>query len=869
MRTFCFLCVMMFAAVSPLAAQEQNSEVLKVGADKFLRWFGHEGRTYFMQVSDPNDHLNKWTWAPIIETGNDENISYEVDGTADKGFFRLWFSDEPTTDPDGDDFDYDGLSNWDEVSIHQTNPLKWDSDDDGLADGWEIGHGLDPNDDGSTDPANGADGDPDGDGLTNLFEYWYGADPHSTDTDGDGLNDFDEVFLYNTWPDEADMDGDGLNDYAEVITHGTDPWWWDTDEDTLSDGEEVLTHSTNPLEMDTDGDWMWDDYELANNLDPTDAADGLLDADGDTISNQLEFVFMDQNFDPFVVNNAAVFPWNEDPDWDGVITMVEFNAHLTNPRQPDTDGDGYGDGWEIAFGFNAKLNNRNGGPANHHPNADPDSDGLSNAREEQLGTNPFATDSDADGVSDGDEENQGSNPNDPNDKLPPPNGTAEVNVTFGDPSGSHSEKYRLRLTPLEGDSTGHTERFRTNRQYGVPQTDTFRLPKGAKYKVELIHIGTEPRFRRKWGFSNYDWVLDIDTTNDFLVVDDPDQIVTTVVDWPNDTFQADGKHAMLHVPLFEWVTPKESPVTAPNDTPGDGQNEFTYDAAAPGVLTIDLKVLVMPTGTAGVTGHDGVKFSDRCVYALPAIAGSTFAWDAANPSGKSATSGEHLIAKATYTTLPALNSEFGLKQAEFSCDGNTDTLPQGDFEVFFMKDEKNHPGVGAGTTPNWFFYWRQFIPMGRITTLNFGGNGYGSTNPVTRVTEVGQLSSELNDETGHRGLHTFYETIAHESHHIVLWEGWWGQGGLPVAAQDTDGDTYPDTFEGNQAGYGFSVGQNDHYTNGVPSTAQNPRWPNESAGYNYEEDLCRQIEHNLNETQFDNQDWSHDTTKTNQGKNHK
>jgi len=802
MRTFRILCALMLAAVSPLAAQEQNSEVLTVGVDKFLRWYGHEGRTYFIQVSDPNDHLRKWTWAPIIEMGHDEDISYEVDGTADKGFFRLWFSDQFTTDPDGDDFDYDGLTNWDEVSTHQTNPLKWDSDDDGLPDAWEILHGLDPNDDGSTDPANGANGDPDGDGLTNEFEYWYSAGPNLVDTDGDGLNDFDEVFLYNTLPDEADMDGDGLNDFVEVITLGTAPWWWDTDDDTLSDGDEVLTHSTNPLEMDTDGDWMWDDYELANILDPNDAADGLLDADSDTLANQLEFVFMDQNFDPFVVNNAAVFPSNEDPDWDGVGTMVEFNAHLTNPRQPDTDGDGFGDGWEIAHGFNAKLNNRNAGPTNHHPDADPDGDGLTNAKEEQIGTNPFATDSDADGVSDGDEENQGSNPNDPNDSQPPPNGTVPVNVTFGDPSGSHSEKYRLRLTPLEGDSTGHTERYRTNRQYGVPQTDTFRLPKGAKYKVELIHIGTEPRFRRRWGFSNYDWVLDIDTTNDCLVVDDPDGIVTTVVDWPNDTFQVDGKHATLHVPLFEWVTPKGSPVTAPNDTPNaDGRNEFTYDAAAPGVLTINLKVLVKPTGTAGLTGHDGVKFAERCEFALPTIAGSNFVWDAANPGGKSNATGEHMLAKATYTTLPALNSEFGLKEAEFKCDNKTDVLPKAEFEVFYMAQEKNHPG-GDPTQPNWFHYYKQneggadytydaaastshSLP-GQPNSIQIANNAYtGGTYITTNVVNA-QLTA-----TGTSGIFKYYKyfygVVNHERQHA--------NNETVDPALDPDGDYLPSVFE--------------------------------------------------------------------------
>jgi hypothetical protein len=534
------------AAVSPAVAQEQNSEIIQVSPDMFLRWYGHADRTYFIQVSDPNDHLRKWTWAPIIESGNDEDISYEVDGTADKGFFRLWFSDQPTSDPDGDDFDYDGLTNWDEVGTHQTNPLKWDSDDDGLPDDWEIAHALDPNDDGSDDPANGANGDPDDDGLTNEFEYWYYADPNLADTDGDGLNDFDEVFVYYTYPDSTDTDWDGLDDYAEIFTYGTDPWWWDTDEDTLSDGDEVLTHGTNPLEMDTDGDWMWDDYEIANSLDPNDAADGLLDADSDSLVNQLEFVFMDQGYNPFAADNAAIFPWAGDPDWDGMTTQLEFVIHLTNPRQPDTDGDGYGDGWEVANAFNAKLNNRNGGPANHHPDADPDGDGRTNAQEEQMGTNPFADDTDSDGVSDGDEDDQGSNPNDPNDSLPPPNGTVPANVTFGDHSGSHSEKYRVQLTPLEGDAGG--VRFRTNRDYGTPQTDTFRLPKGAKYKVEIIHIATAPKYRGS-PRPDYDYQLEIDDDANCLVVDDP-QGIMGYHDESNSLY-ATGKDATLYVPLFK------------------------------------------------------------------------------------------------------------------------------------------------------------------------------------------------------------------------------------------------------------------------------------------------------------------------------
>ena len=580
MRTFRLLFTAILVAFSPLAAQEQNSELITVDSDKFLRWYGHDERTYFIQVSDPNDHLRRWTWAPIIETGNDENISYEVDGTADKGFFRLWFSDQPTTDPDGDDFDYDGLTNWDEVSVHQTNPMEWDTDGDGLSDFWEIENGLDPNDDGSIDPANGADGDPDGDGLTNEFEYWYGGDPHLTDTDSDGLNDYDEAFVHSTSPANSDSDGDSLSDFSEIYTHGTNPTLWDTDEDTLSDGDEILVHFTNPLEMDTDGDWMWDDYEIDNNLNPTNAADGLLDADGDTLANQLEFVFLDKGFDPFVVNNAAVFPWAGDPDWDGITTQVEFVTHLTNPRQPDTDSDGMNDAWELAHGFNPKLNNNLAGPANQNPNADPDGDGLTNAEEEQLGTNPNNVDTDGDGVNDGDEDDQGSSPNDPNDNQPPPNGTVPATFTFGDHSGSHSEKYRVQLSPLEGDAGG--VRFRTNRHYGQTQEGTFRLPKGSKYKVELIHIGTNPRYRGT-PRPDYDYTLELDDTANCLVVDDPDGIMG--VNWDSDPFYAEGKDATLYVPLFKMKEVSFSASTIPGWLTDDGTlnaaggiDYVTYDA---------------------------------------------------------------------------------------------------------------------------------------------------------------------------------------------------------------------------------------------------------------------------------------------------
>jgi hypothetical protein len=194
MRLFLIFAFALFCAIPPLSAQgngiDQDSELVVVGSDKFLRWYGHDARTYFVQVSDPNDHLNTWTWAPIIESGNDEFISYEVDGTAEKGFFRLTSTDQvPGANEtlETADFDNDGIPNWEEIAFHLTNPLNADTDGDGMTDGWEVLYFL--------NPTSILDRllDLDGDGLSNINEYNGCTSPINSDSDGDGVSDGDEV----------------------------------------------------------------------------------------------------------------------------------------------------------------------------------------------------------------------------------------------------------------------------------------------------------------------------------------------------------------------------------------------------------------------------------------------------------------------------------------------------------------------------------------------------------------------------------------------------------------------------------------------------------------------------------------------------
>lgn len=280
------------------------------------------------------------------------------------------------------DIDGDELPDYKEME-YGTDPFSYDTDSDGMSDGWEVRYSLNPLE-------NEAYEDPDSDDLLNIMEYLHLTNPMNKDTDDDKMPDGWEV-RYSLNPKEKDElqdpDADGLVNVAEYGYH-THPRNRDTDGDGLLDGQEVR-EGLDPLNSDTDGDSMPDGWELLNALNSK-LNDSYLDCDGDGLTNKEEF-------------NLGTNPRKKDSDNDGLGDKFELDNGL-NPINEDTDKDDMPDGWEIKNKLNPLLNDAN---------EDNDNDGLSNIMEYRYKTDPNNKDSDADMLHDGIEINRGTNPTNP------------------------------------------------------------------------------------------------------------------------------------------------------------------------------------------------------------------------------------------------------------------------------------------------------------------------------------------------------------------------------------------------------------------------------------------------------------------------
>lgn len=255
-----------------------------------------------------------------------------------------------------------------------------------------------------------------------------------------------------------------------------------------------------------------------------------------------------------IIQGSGTDPLNAVADSDGDGLPDELEVQIgTNPRQPDTDGDGMHDGWEYKNDFNPCVNNDDesvDSDVTNDSDYDADGDGLSNKDEADYGTNPRNDDSDGDGVADGKEVENSSDPSDASDGGAPAS-RVPVAFNFGDPSGSHSEKYRLTLKPIKkpnGTAPSSGEEPKSfewvNAEYGECETKTAMLLRGWTYEVRMYHAGTDPEYGSS---PDYDYSLTcIPPTCIGVVADDPEGLFGSN-DNSGETYEAEGKTAYILV----------------------------------------------------------------------------------------------------------------------------------------------------------------------------------------------------------------------------------------------------------------------------------------------------------------------------------
>ncbi len=419
--------------------EDSDFDALKDGEEVFL-WHSNP-------LLDDSDGDRLFDGEEVLRWGSDPmDEDSDNDGLTDFQEVKVYY-----TSPFDWDTDYDGLSDGQEALIYKTDPLNWDTDRDSI---------LEPNEDGDyTWPmsdydevtlydTNATATDTDHDGLSDAIELYLGSglipwmdalplDATNADTDGDMLSDGSELMLvnvsdivypylsitiefkYNSSPCAFDTDGDLLSDYQEAIIFNTDPGNVDTDNDTLDDWHEIWVYNSSALSNDTDGDGLYDFEETLYDVYPYGSwpptnwsigleTSGMALAEAQPVDNRF---FLAQT--PIYPTSAT--EWDSDGDWlpdsaemfdyfsDPMV--VDSNSDGVNDTYDfDTDHDGLEDGMEYKLGLCSVI----GGGIYHQ---DSDGDGLLDGAEVYTyGTNPLNRDSDGDGLSDGFEIATGTNP---------------------------------------------------------------------------------------------------------------------------------------------------------------------------------------------------------------------------------------------------------------------------------------------------------------------------------------------------------------------------------------------------------------------------------------------------------------------------
>lgn len=438
-----------------------------------------------------NDGLEVNTYGtnPVIADTDGDEINDNVE--IDYGLNPL-DSTDASSDPDSDglltkeelllgtsftnaDSDYDGLTDGDEIS-RATDPLDDDTDNDGESDGMEVDAGTDPLDSSSTStlafPIDFIDGSG---SVWNIQQGGFVGPPITSEsldrkfilsTDSDpyyrsesrakkisagtieiiGRNNFEiplplqinrEVNVPNNRPFIRYLEKftNITNETIDIKVYISDSFQQvgELEELITSSGDSTLSLDDNyfvvaPSFMTgLSFGHLWgssiSDIRISD-ISSTEESRGIyfdlkIHANqtvsllhfGTQAESQAEVITLLKEFELFpsylfdglsVEQMESIINISLDEDNDGLSDGRE-NLLGTDPKQPDTDGDGLFDGFEYKFGFDPLV------PGEEI--LDTDADNLTNLQEYEFGSNPLVFDTDEDGLSDDIEFALSTNPN--------------------------------------------------------------------------------------------------------------------------------------------------------------------------------------------------------------------------------------------------------------------------------------------------------------------------------------------------------------------------------------------------------------------------------------------------------------------------
>ncbi len=316
--------------------------------------------------------------------------------------------------PVSEDSDADGIENVQDFFFFHANCTDPDTDNDYLRDGTEVQYynlirGISNESIANLHYLNNSDVDEDG--VLDGLELRIGTDPLNNDTDSDGLLDGEELEI-GSYPLVNDTDEDSLLDGVEVHYYNTDPLRKDTDNDGLPDPIEVVegslyilyrgnvTYFTNPNDPDSDDDGITDgeEYYGWNWAVDRKVAPGSNDIDEPIIEEDDEYI-LDELFgapDPYRAR-FQTHPADPDTDMDGLSDGLEKEIVLS-PLTNDTDADNWIDVDEIDYMMKRFPSTWESYDIWHY--LDFDRDGVSDFVEMQEGTDMLMPDTDMDGLDD-------------------------------------------------------------------------------------------------------------------------------------------------------------------------------------------------------------------------------------------------------------------------------------------------------------------------------------------------------------------------------------------------------------------------------------------------------------------------------------